>query len=437
VTPSRRLFPPLTLLAALLLAVACGGPSSASSISPTLPPASTPLPTTAPSPTAVPASSIVADGARILGYDHQLSVEIGPRPAGSPKEQEAIDFIAGKLRSFGYTVTLQEFPAVSEASREAKLDITAGNARSLTALPMTQSGSGRAQALLVAAGKGSPAEFPPSTAGNVALIERGDLTFQDKVSNAIAAGAAGVVIYNNQDGTFLGGLSQAAPIPVVSISQADGQALLAEATSGQVRVDLSVGSAAAVTAHNIVAKPPGKECETVTGGHYDSVPQAPAASDNGSGTSTVIEIADIIARRGEMGSNCFVLFSGEELGLLGSKAFVASLTAGQQQQLKVMLNFDMVGVGDDYWGLIGSTDWQTRGLDVAAGLGMDARRFQLSGASSDHASFISAGLPALMLYRLTDNLLHTPQDVIDRVRPELLAQAAQFGVNMLESIARD
>jgi aminopeptidase YwaD len=202
-------------------------------------------------------------------------------------------------------------------------------------------------------------------------------------------------------------------------------------------VDLFVGSAAAATAHNIIARPPGKECETVTGGHYDSVPQAPAASDNGSGTSTVIEIADLIARKGEMGSNCFVLFGAEELGLLGSKAYVSSLSADQKRQIKVMLNFDMVGVGDDFWALIGSPDWQARGLTVARDLGMDGRQFQLAGASSDHASFISAGVPALMLYRTTDNLLHTPQDVIARVRPELLAQAAQFGVSMLESISRD
>jgi aminopeptidase YwaD len=58
----------------------------------------------------------------------------------------------------------------------------------------------------------------------------------------------------------------------------------------------------------------------------------------------------------------------------------------------------------------------------------------LRGASSDHASFQQAGIPAFMLHRQSDPLLHTPQDVIDRVKPELLQQAAQLGVGMLESL---
>ena len=49
-------------------------------------------------------------------------------------------------------------------------------------------------------------------------------------------------------------------------------------------------------------------------------PQAPGASDNATGTATILEIAGILADRGEMGSNCFVLFGAEELGLLGSQA---------------------------------------------------------------------------------------------------------------------
>jgi aminopeptidase YwaD len=420
------------------LLAACGG--SAKAPNPTQTAA---LPSAIPAtvaPTAVAtaaAGAAVPDGQRILSYDKKLSVDIGPRPAGTPKEQQAIDFISGLLKSFGYQVTIQDFPAISEASREAVLAITSGSPRSLTALPLGSSAAGKVSGTLVPSGLGAPADFPAAVAGNIALIERGTLTFQDKVTNAAAAGARGVIIFNNASGTFLGSLSAPASTPAISISQEDGQALVREAGAGKVTADLTVGATTTAIGHNIIAKPPGKECATISGGHYDSVPVAPAASDNGSGTSTVIEIADLIARKGEMGSNCFVLFGGEELGLLGSKAFVAGLTPAQKQTLKVMFNFDMVGVGDDYWGLIGSPDWQAKGIAVAQDLNMDARRYSLAGASSDHASFIDGGIPALMLYRLTDNLLHTPQDVIDRVRPDLLMQAAQFGVSIIESVSRD
>ena len=57
--------------------------------------------------------------------------------------------------------------------------------------------------------------------------------------------------------------------------------------------------------------------------------------------------------------------------------------------------------------------------------------------SSDHASFIAAGIPSLKIYRLTDTLLHTPQDVSARVRPELLEEAARIGLAVLASLAAD
>ena len=190
------------------------------------------------------------------------------------------------------------------------------------------------------------------------------------------------------------------------------------------------------TSRNVIGRPVSGRCETISGGHFDSVPQAPGASDNASGASAVLEIVAVLASKGEMGGNCFVLFGAEELGLVGSRYFVGSLDAVPRQHLKAMLNFDMVGVGDDGWLLIGNPELQQKGQSVAAALGIAAARGQLpTTTSSDYASFTSAGIPVLMFYRLTDNLLHTPQDVSDRVRPELLEEAARLGVAVLEALS--
>lgn len=73
--------------------------------------------------------------------------------------------------------------------------------------------------------------------GFVALIQRGSISFADKVTNARAAGASAAIVYNNVAGDFVGTLGSAGSwIPAVSVSQAAGQALLA-----------SVGSSATVT----------------------------------------------------------------------------------------------------------------------------------------------------------------------------------------------
>jgi len=82
-------------------------------------------------------------------------------------------------------------------------------------------------------GLGNPGEFPAEVKGNIALIERGTLFFSEKVANAQAAEAAGVIIYNNNNvvdsfdtnGGTLG--SAGSWVPAVSITKADGEALRA------------------------------------------------------------------------------------------------------------------------------------------------------------------------------------------------------------------
>ena len=75
---------------------------------------------------------------------------------------------------------------------------------------------------------GYTADFPSAVRGNIALILRGTLTFSNKVANAMAAGAQAAIIYNNVPGNFSGTLiGPSSWIPAVSLSQADGHALLA------------------------------------------------------------------------------------------------------------------------------------------------------------------------------------------------------------------
>lgn len=77
-------------------------------------------------------------------------------------------------------------------------------------------------------GLGTPSDFPAAVSGQIALIQRGSITFAAKVTNAMAAGAIAAIIYNNVAGDFAGTLQTPGPwIPARSISQADGQALRA------------------------------------------------------------------------------------------------------------------------------------------------------------------------------------------------------------------
>lgn len=83
-------------------------------------------------------------------------------------------------------------------------------------------------------GKGYPDEFPPGTSGYIAIIQRGHredqlpFFFSEKADNAKNAGAIAAVIYNNEPGGFSGTLGSTGDwIPVVSVSEADGTAIVA------------------------------------------------------------------------------------------------------------------------------------------------------------------------------------------------------------------
>lgn len=98
-------------------------------------------------------------------------------------------------------------------------------------------------ATLVDCGLGQTGEFPPSVAGNIALIGRGTISFADKVTNAMNAGAIAVVMYNNAAGDFSGTLGAATTadgrtwIPAVSVSDATGATLKNQVSSTATVVD--------------------------------------------------------------------------------------------------------------------------------------------------------------------------------------------------------
>jgi serine protease len=87
-------------------------------------------------------------------------------------------------------------------------------------------------ATLVSCGLGNPGDCPSDVAGNIALIQRGTISFSDKVFNAMQEGAVAAIVYNNAPGNFHGTLgTETAPdgsawIPAISVSDTDGAALL-------------------------------------------------------------------------------------------------------------------------------------------------------------------------------------------------------------------
>lgn len=93
-------------------------------------------------------------------------------------------------------------------------------------------------------GIGQPAQFPAGVSGNVAVIERGTLNFNEKVANAEDAGATAVIIYNNEIAPTQGIWSLQYPgdwLPAVEITRTDGLALLDKGETTVTVVNSPVG----------------------------------------------------------------------------------------------------------------------------------------------------------------------------------------------------
>ena len=419
----KRTAPVLAALA-VLLAAACSGDGADET-----PPTPIPTATTAPaSPTPDPLGEPEADGDRIIEHVRELSEE--PRVAGTDGEIRARDYIQSTLESYGYDVEIQPFAFDSTRYLPARIEL---DGVSYAALSLRGAPPGDVTGRVVQAGLGRPADFPPMGAqGAVAFVDRGEITFAEKVANAAAAGASAIIIVNNEDGRLVAD-APGATIPAIGVTTEDGDAMRAQLTANsQATVESQPPTG---TAYNVIARPPGIDvCTTVTGGHADSVPVSPGADDNASGSAGVLEVARLAMANKLAGANCFVLFGAEEIGLYGSLHYVEQLSDEELNALTAMLNLDVIGTPVDLV-LIGSDDMVEVARVEADALGIEATRGNVpSGLGSDHASFEEAGVPVVFFYR-HDDMIHTRFDAIDRIDAETLEDTVTLAYATLERIA--
>ena len=78
------------------------------------------------------------------------------------------------------------------------------------------------------------------------------------------------------------------------------------------------------------------------GAHLDSVDEGAGINDNGSGSATILEVAEELAGVQPENGIRFFWWGAEEAGLFGSQYYVDSLSQGQLKKLSAYLNFDML-----------------------------------------------------------------------------------------------
>ena len=410
----------------------------------------------------------------------------GNRAAGTAGYDLSAQYVADRLRQAGYSVRFEEFefPFFEEKSPPvlltSKPDGSQEPAPKNAVRTLGGSGSREVEARLHAVNlqltDGSPAasvsgcearDFDGFERGSVALVRRGTCQFQVKVDNAVAAGAAGVIIMNegtdNRTDAFSGVLSKGAAFPVVGVPYEFGRTL-AGRTGTNVRLAVDAVSGKRVT-RNVLADMgvDDKGPLIVAGAHLDSVPEGPGINDNGSGSAAVLEAALRLAQDPARGRMRFGFWGAEERGLIGSRHHVASLSEDERRQIAVYVNLDMVGSPNFTRFVRGSvakleglaaiireevvSEFRTRDLPFEERTG---GRF-----GSDDASFSQKGIQTVGLYtgasgrkseseakafggeagRPYDACYHRACDTVDNINREVLEQNTRALVRAIRAAA--
>jgi Zn-dependent M28 family amino/carboxypeptidase len=188
-----------------------------------------------------------------------------------------------------------------------------------------------------------------------------------------------------------------------------------------------------VESANVVGEVRGRELPqeiVVVGGHLDSWDLSEGATDNGTGSTSVLAAAEAIVRSGQRPRRTirFVLFTGEEQGLLGSFAYVKQHKAEMANHLGDLVLDSGQGPVTEFQ--MGGRDDLLDSFRLFAKAMANVRKVEVSDkveSGTDTLPFSIAGLPGINMdqdspeYKYTH---HSAADALEAVKPEVLAQNA-------------
>ena len=367
-----------------------------------------------------------------------LTNEVSPRASGTVEEEVAAEYLRDEFAALGYEASIQPFEVRSISPFGRLLTVDEPQTMDIQAFPMWMTAAGVVTGQVVDVGRALTEDIPiDGLEGRIALIERGEITFDEKITAVFSAGARGAIVYNNEPGPFVGALGEET-IPAVAVSQEDGGTLKGLVEDGPVTATISLEYTE--ESRNVIADKPGTADDgrvVVLGGHYDTVPNVPGANDNGSGIATLLTIAREIAEREYPFTVRFIAFGAEELGLHGSEYYVGQLSEEEIDSTVAMLNFDALGSGPQT-ATLGTSSLQRFVEEYAGEQGIDIEiRYTMDWGSSDHAAFHDAGIDHIFFLGEDFSRIHTPDDKLEFVETELLGSAAFLGMALLDMLAEE
>ncbi len=397
----------------------------------------------------------------------EASETIGHRLTGSENGAKAEEYTYNKFKEYGFEdVQYQTFEVEAWARGTVALEIDGEPMKVVTLghSPIKADVTGE----IVDMGNGLEADYqadPDAVRNKISLVyinilegsQEGltNLHRSEKTSLAMKYGAKGIIIINQvPNGVLLTGTASVTggliPIPAVCIGMEDGMGLKDKLKEKAVSAHIAMTNTSdVIKARNVVATLPGSEIpqeEIVLGGHLDSWDLATGAIDNGIGSFAIIDIARAFKANNLQPKRTikFIMFMGEEQGLLGSKYLVnQAIENNTIDNIKYMMNLDMAGnpIGMNAGGKLENESFFT---ELGAAIQKQDTMYQntfsnRSGLHSDHQPFMLEGVPILSVHSNLDRSIygcyHSDCDDFPLVNKEHITNTARFGTMMLYGLA--
>ena len=298
------------------------------------------------------------------------------RNSGEPGYLASAQYVANLMTQWGYNVHIQTYkffyfafagtPVFQETSPIAHDYALSTEWNAAQSTNSTTAALQPAGGILIPSTGGSTSgcqmsDFNGFVAGRVALIQRGTCTFGTKALNAQAAGASGVVIFNEgntpgRSGVFSGSMVDAngnrivPTIPVAFTTFAIGsdlrdqynQAVQNNTELPTIHLDVPSVSNPNADDYNVIADSRWGDPNhvLVVDAHLDAI-YGSGMLDNASGSASILDIAHMMAKVHPRNQMRFIWFGGEELGLLGSRAYVNGLSSTDLGKIGYDLDADV------------------------------------------------------------------------------------------------
>ena len=277
-----------------------------------------------------------------------------------------------------------------------------------------------------------------------------------KIENAIKANATAVILINTRDDAddaeknFQKYVTPVS-IPVVFVKKASYEKYF---TGKNIKITVSVGlKKNTVIGHNVIAfKNNHAKTTIVIGAHYDhlgydeyggslyrgdSILIHNGADDNASGTAGVLQLASVLSKQNNASNNyLFINFSGEELGLVGSKYFTEHPTI-DTSTINCMLNMDMIGRYNREKGMEISGLGTSPQFSFVKTMKHDSLKIKMSDGGTgptDHTSFYNINVPVLNFFTGTHDDYHKPTDDAWKLDYKKEAEILQMELQIIDSI---